>query len=403
MSATTELAPTARRSDDIRVISSVSAAHFVSHYFYLVLPPLFAFVRADYGVSYTELGLALTVFNGVSAVLQTPAGFLVDRFNARLVLVAGLLIQVVAFAAIGLVNSFWVLVAMYGLIGLGNTVYHPADYSILSRQVAAERLTYSYSVHTFSGLLGGAAAPAVTLFLHSLFGWRGAFLGAAMLGLAVAAFLLLQRDPTADAAPAKVQSDATPDTSWRLLLTTPILINFVFFMMLSFSSVGLTNFSVVALGALYDTPPVIANAGLTGSLLLGAIGVLVGGWIAGNTTRHGLTAALLLAITASATLLIGNVDLGALLLIVVMSLSGFCTGMIMPSRDMLVRAVTPPGAFGKVFGFVTNGFNIAGIFAPLMFGAMMDHGSPRLVFFAIAAGGLAGIITLASAPKRRAA
>jgi MFS family permease len=398
-----DLAIVARRSDDIRVISSVSAAHFVSHYQYLVLPPLFAFVRADYGVSYTELGLALTVFNGVSAVLQTPAGFLVDRFNARLVLIAGLLIQAVALAAIGLVNSFWVLVAMYALIGLGNTVYHPADYSLLSRHISAQRVSYSYSVHTFSGLLGGAAAPGVTLFLQSLFGWRGAFLGAAILAFAVAAFLLSQREPAAEPPRPKMQANATADTGWRLLLTTPILINFVFFMMLSVSSFGLTNYSVVALGALYGTPPVIANAGLTGSLLLGAIGVLVGGWIAGRTTRHGLTAALLLAVTASATLLIGNVDLGALLLIVVMSLSGFCTGMIMPSRDMLVRAVTPPGAFGKVFGFVTNGFNIAGIVAPLIFGAIMDHGSPRLVFFLIAAGSLAAILTVASVPKRRAA
>jgi MFS family permease len=398
-----DLAIVARRSDDIRVISSVSAAHFVSHYHYLVLPPLFAFVRADYGVSYTELGLALTVFNGVSAVLQTPAGFLVDRFNARLVLIAGLLIQAVALAAIGLVNSFWFLVAMYALIGLGNTVYHPADYSLLSRHVSAKRVSYSYSVHTFSGLLGGAAAPGVTLFLHGLFGWRGAFLGAAILAFAVAAFLLSQREPAAEPPRPKMQANATADTGWRLLLTTPILINFVFFMMLSVSSFGLTNYSVVALGALYGTPPVIANAGLTGSLLLGAIGVLVGGWIAGRTTRHGLTAALLLAVTASATLLIGNVDLGALLLIVVMSLSGFCTGMIMPSRDMLVRAVTPPGAFGKVFGFVTNGFNIVGIVAPLIFGALMDHGSLRLVFFLIAAGSLAAIITVASVPKRRTA
>jgi MFS family permease len=301
------------------------------------------------------------------------------------------------------VNSFWVLVAMYALIGLGNTVYHPADYSLLSRHISAQRVSYSYSVHTFSGLLGGAAAPGVTLFLQSLFGWRGAFLGAAILAFAVAAFLLSQREPAAEPPRPKMQANATADTGWRLLLTTPILINFVFFMMLSVSSFGLTNYSVVALGALYGTPPVIANAGLTGSLLLGAIGVLVGGWIAGRTTRHGLTAALLLAVTASATLLIGNVDLGALLLIVVMSLSGFCTGMIMPSRDMLVRAVTPPGAFGKVFGFVTNGFNIAGIVAPLIFGAIMDHGSPRLVFFLIAAGSLAAILTVASVPKRRAA
>src|SRR5262245_17109981 len=272
MTQATDLAFASRRAEDVRLVASVSAAHFASHYFMLVLPPLFAFVRADYGVSYTELGLALTLFNAVSAVLQTPAGFLVDRFNGRLVLIAGLLLQAAAFAVAGLVNSFWVLLAMFALMGVGNTVYHPADYSLLSRHVAAERVSYAYSVHTFSGLLGGAAAPGSILFLHSLFGWRGAFVGAAVLGFAVAAALMLQPEPAAPRPAAKARQDGA-DTSWRLLLSTPILINFVFFMLLSFSSFGLTNFSVVALGALYGTPPVVANAALTGSLLMGAIGV----------------------------------------------------------------------------------------------------------------------------------
>ena len=92
MTASTELSFATRRADDVRLVAGVSAAHFVSHFYMLVLPPLFAFVRADYAVSYTEIGLALTMFNAVSAVAQTPAGFLIDRINARLALVAGLLL-----------------------------------------------------------------------------------------------------------------------------------------------------------------------------------------------------------------------------------------------------------------------------------------------------------------------
>ena len=92
----------------------MSAAHFVSHFYMLVLPPLFAFVRADYGVSYTEIGLALTVFNAVSAVAQTPAGFLIDRINARLALIAGPALGAAGFAIAALVNSYWVLIAVFG-------------------------------------------------------------------------------------------------------------------------------------------------------------------------------------------------------------------------------------------------------------------------------------------------
>ena len=239
MTASTDHSFAARRAGDIRLITGVSAAHFMSHYYMLVLPPLFAFVRQDYGVSYTELGLALTMFNAASAVLQTPAGFMVDRINARLLLIGGLVLQAAALAVAGLVNSYWVMVAMFALMGVGNTVYHPADYSLLSRHVAAERVSQAYSIHTFSGLLGSAAAPGTILFMHSLFGWRGAFIGAGILGLVIAVGVLLQGDPAYDEQPTKKKEDEKSGADWKLLLSPPILISFVFFMLLSFSNFGL--------------------------------------------------------------------------------------------------------------------------------------------------------------------
>jgi FSR family fosmidomycin resistance protein-like MFS transporter len=402
----TQAAPLAydpRRAADIRLTASISVAHFVSHYYLLVLPPLFAFVREDYGVSYTGLGLALTVLNVASAILQTPAGFLVDRVNARLVLIAGLVLGAIAYAVAAVVDSFWVLVAMFGVLGVANTVYHPADYAILSRRIGPDFVSQAYSIHTFAGMLGSAATPAIALLLHNAFGWRGAFLGTAVLGFAVALWLIFQPDGPSEPAPTRPHESPAADTSWRLLLSAPILANFLFFTVLAFSNFGLQNFSVVALGALYGTPPVTANAALSSHLLLSAVGVLLGGWIAARITRHRLAASIGLFATVIAALLIGIVDLGATLLILVMSLSGFCVGAIMPSRDMIVREVTPPGAFGKVFGFVTNGFNIAGIIAPLMFGALLDQGEPRTVFFVIAGFALLSIATVASVPQRRTA
>jgi MFS family permease len=400
MTQATDVTFATTRTGDIRLVACVSAAHFVSHYYLLVLPPLFTFVRADYGVSYIELGFTLTACNIVSALLQTPAGFLVDRINARLALVVGLLLGAVGFAVAALVDSFWLLVAMFALIGLGNTVYHPADYALLSLHVSNERVSHAYSVHTFSGLLGSAAAPGSVLLLHSLFGWRGAFFGAAILGLIVAAMLFLQREADPQQPAAKPRAEPVAETSWQLLSSRPIIVSLVFFMLLAITNGGLQNFSVVALGVLYDASPITANTALTGYLLLGAIGVLVGGWIAGRTTRHGLVAAFGLCASAIACILLGFVDPSALLLITIMSLAGLCSGMIMPARDMLVRAVTPPGSFGKVFGFVTNGFNLAGIVSPLIFGALMDHGQPRAVFLLIGACSLLAIVTVVGAPRR---
>jgi MFS family permease len=404
MTQAADLAYTMRRAGELRLIAGVSAAHFVSHYYILVLPPLFAFIRADYGVSYTEIGLALPVFNAVSAVLQTPAGFLIDRVNARLVLVAGLLCGAAGLAIASVIDSYWVLIAMFALMGLGNTVYHPANYALLSRHVAPKRISQAYSIHTFAGLAGGAVAPATLLMMHAHFGWRGAFMGAAILGFVVAAVLMFQRDEAVEKLATKPRSDApSTDSSWRLLLSAPILINFVFFMLLALTNFGLMNFSVVALGALHGTPPVTANAALTSNLALGAIGVLIGGFVAAQTKRHNWVAAVCMAATGIACVLMASIDLGTVLLILVMSVSGLMTGALMPSRDMIVREVTPPGAFGKVFGFVTNGFNISGMLSPLICGALMDRGEPRLLVLVLAASAALAVVTVVSMPRRRTA
>jgi MFS transporter, FSR family, fosmidomycin resistance protein len=392
-----------RRTSSTRVVGVVSAAHFVSHIYILVLPPLFAFVRADYGVSYTELGLALAAYNIVSAALQTPAGFLVDWLGARILLIAGLIVSAIAFAIAGLVDSFWVLVAMFALAGVGNTAFHPADYALLSHHVAPSRIGQAFSIHTFAGMLGSAVAPGGLLLMQSQWGWRGAFLGTAVLGFVVAAILALQREEEPAHAPEakpRAAKDNTP-VGWRLLMAPAILLNMVFFIVLALISGGINNYSIVALGALYGTPQVTASAALSAYLLLAAIGVLLGGVVVTHTTRHGAVTAFGLFATAVATLLIAKFDFNSVMLILVMSVGGFFSGAIMPSRDMIVREVTPPGSFGKVFGFVSTGFNIGGVVSPLIFGAIMDHGSPRWVFLLVAAFNLIAIATVVTRPVRR--
>jgi len=382
-----------------RIVGAVSAAHFVSHYYIIVLAPLIPFVRADYGISYTEIGLVLAVFNTVSAVLQAPAGFLVDRLGARLPLIGALLIGAVALTVAAFVHSYWVLLAMFAVAGIGNAIYHPADYALLSHHVPGERIGPAFSIHTFAGMAGSAAAPPTLLMMQSLWGWRGAFIGAAIIGFAVAAVLLAVREQAA-AAPTKQRGKSGDAAEWRVLLSPAILLNLLFFVLLAIISGGVYNYSVAALGVLYATPVAAANAALTGFLSLSAIGVLAGGLLVTRTRRHGLVAACGLAMTAFFIALVGEVDLGPLLVIAAMTAAGFASGVIMPSRDMIVREVTPPGSFGKVFGFVTTGFNIGGIIAPLVFGAIMDHGSPRLVFFGVAACSLVAILTVATRPRR---
>jgi MFS transporter, FSR family, fosmidomycin resistance protein len=386
------------RASESKLVGGVCLAHLVSHYYMVLLAPLFVFIKDDYGVSYTELGLALTTFNLVSTVLQTPVGFFIDRTGARINLIGGLLLGSAAVAVAGLVDSFWVFIAMYAVLGLANTVYHPADYTLLSEHVSPKRITQVLSFHTCAGMAGSAIAPVTLLFMQTMVGWRGAFLCAAVLGIIAALILaMLDEGPAhhkVHASKAYANETRAPVDGWRLLLSPPILLNLVFFVVLSMVGGGLNQYLVVGLGALYGTPPAIANTALTGLLAMSAIGVLVGGVLAARTARHNLVASAGLLVTGSVATLIGLVDPGAVLLVLVVSLSGFASGMTMPSRDMIVRAVTPPGSFGKVFGFITTGFHIGGMVAPLIFGQLLDRGHPQAVFFFIAACALVAIATV---------
>jgi len=398
MTEITDATPTAARNNDARIIPLVCAAHFVSHFYILVLPPLFPFIREFYGVSYTELGLALTAFNVTTALCQTPAGFLVDRVGARSVLVAGLVLGAVCLAVVGLIPSFWLMVAMFALLGVANGVYHPADYAILSQLISAERSAQAFSLHIFAGFLGTAVAPAGMLILQQALGWQGAFLAASVLGLVVAIPLLLQpaalyTPPPRPVRPASAQPK-DDKAGWSLLLSAPILLNLMFFVMITFSTTGVQNYSVVALNEAFGTPIGVANTALTANLMLSAFGVLVGGVLAARVTRHEWVAALSFLGIALTGLAIGIADFGFVMLMVMMSLNGFVNGLMQPSRDMIVRAVTPEGQFGKVFGFVTTGFNIGGIIAPLMFGYVMDAGHPRAVFYLVCGLSLLAILIL---------
>ena len=215
MTQAIDLSLRATPTAETKFVATVCFVHFASHYYITLLAPLFLFVRADYDVTYTQLGLAFTAFNVVSTALQTPTGFLVDRVSARLLLIVGLMVGAAAFAIAALVDSYWVFVAMFALAGLGNTVYHPADYALLSRHVPAARAGRAFSLHTFAGMLGNAAAPPSLLFLYGMVGWRGAFLGAAVLGLVAALVMAVAGEPPSSSLRPSRRTRAAPGQATR--------------------------------------------------------------------------------------------------------------------------------------------------------------------------------------------
>ena len=309
-------------------------------------------------------------------------GYLADRFGSRRLLIAGLCLGGFAIASVGLVDSYPWLLAAAALIGVANAVYHPADYAILSARVAPARIGRAFSVHTFAGMFGGAIAPATMLVLSSTLGMKAALIFAGIVGVIIAVPLALARGVEGQSAPARSTAPcATPGNGQTARVFTPAILGLtVFFIFLSLSTSGMTNFSVVALMSAYAFPFSAANLALTAFLTASAFGVLGGGFVADMTRRHADVAAGGFALTAVIMLLIGTIGLPAAVLIAAMGLAGFLSGMIMPSRDMLVRAAAPPGAVGRAFGIVTTGFSIGGTVGPMLFGWIMDSGAPRWVF-----------------------
>lgn len=380
----------------VKVTALVCLAHFYSHFFFFVLPPLFPLLRDDLTVSYTQLGALIVVFNIVSALTQLPMGVLVDRLDAPKLLIAAVALQGISLIAMGVAPSYWMLMVMMIPAGLANAVYHPADYSILNRSVAPRMMGRAFSIHTVSGFAGSAAAPLTMVALAGLVGWQMSLVVIGLGGIGIAVVLQMGADLLKDKPDTSTTSDEESRTEQVTLKQTavilaafPILMGFVFWLFTSVAHTGVSYFSVSAFDQMYDMPLATANTALTAFLAASSVGILVGGVLSDRTTRHDLIAMFGTVASGLAILTLWYFEMSLPLIIVAMCVAGFTSGVTAPSRDLLVRAVTPKNAMGAVFGFVSTGLNVGGIAAPFIFGWLLDIGSAAIVFL------IAGVFQIA--------
>ena len=378
---------------DLRIMSVVGGAHFTSHYFQLVLPPLFPLMRETLGVTYTELGLLMAVFFAGSGLFQIVAGFVVDRIGAHVVLPAGMALLAGSILLMGIVPSVWMLYVLALIGGIGNSVYHPADYSVLTGRISPARMARAYSVHTVMGTLGWAAAPVSMTFLAHLFDWRMALVIGGAMGLACAAVVALDKADLVLPHLNKPRETQARGSSLQLFLSAGILMAFVYFTLLSTAFTGVQNYLPTLLPQVQGVSLQVATTVTTFYLVVYAIGSLAGGWLADRVARHDQLIGFGLVPMMALVLAMGFVAMPAPLLMLAAMGTGFFGGMTIPSRDMLVRAACPKGSEGRVFGFVYSGLDLGALIAPPVIGAMLDHGALRGPFLFIA-----GTIILTLAP-----
>ena len=393
-------------ASDVRIIAVVCGGHFLSHFYSLVLPPLFPLLRGELGVSYAALGGLITASAAASAISQPVSGFLVDRFGARRILAAGLALLGAAIALAGMAPSYWALIAVMPLAGLGNGVFHPADYSIFNARVDPRRLGRAYSAHSTSGSLGWVLAPVVVGGLTATYGWRIAVTSVGAAGVVMALFLsrLWALDDGHRAAKRRRTGGGLGGLGQvGPLLTAPILMAFSYFVLIAASMSAVQNFAVVAMVAIYDAPLTLAAGALTVYMLGNAAGIVGGGFLADRMRRHDVLAAGGMAVAAVLTLVFASGAPPVAILTGLLALIGFAKGATNPSRDLLVRSATPPGASGKVFGFVYSGLDLGTLAMPPVYGWLIDRGEPRAVFVVAAVLMALTILTVLEVGRRGAA
>ena len=383
-----------RRASDVRVVGLISLAHGSSHFFHLILPPMFPWLKAEFGFNYAELGLLMTIFFVASCIFQAASGFLVDRIGARPVLFVGLGLLVLAALIYSQSNAYAMLVLGAIIAGCGNGVFHPVDYTLINHKVSLPNLPYAYSFHGISGYIGWAAAPAFMVTVATIADWRAAFLSAAVLEALILVILWLNRASLMDDVQARRDEtqaihllsnpSGSPMSTFNFLKLPVVWLCWIFFFFTMAATTGLQSFSPTVLFQIYDIDVSTGNYYLTLMSLGGAGGTLFGGYLATKLKVPERIITLCFSINIAMGLLLATGLVPVFLIVIVFVVIGLGMGIAAPSRDLMIRSATPSGSSGRVYGVVYSGIDLGAALSPLVFGIFLDVGLPKLLFVGIA-------------------
>lgn len=369
---------------DARVIGLVGLAHGVSHFYHLILAALFPWLKTEFGLSYSELALLMTAFFVVSGIGQALAGFVVDRVGARRVLFSGMAMLGVSALVLSNAQNYAGLMVGALMAGMGNSIFHPADYTILNQRVSRDRLAHGFSVHGVTGSIGWAAAPLFLTGVATATDWRTALLSAAALPAIVLAILWWNREALRPDPIVAHAAGASNSGSFDFLRLPSVWMCFGFFFLTALALGGIQSFSSTGLVKLYGMSLAMATSAFTAYMLASAAGMMLGGFLGAGRKNHDRTIAAAFALAAVLALLLGLALVPRWGALVLMALVGFFSGIAGPSRDLMIRAAAPKNATGRVYGVVYSGLDSGLSVGPLLFGLMMDAGKPQFVFAGIA-------------------
>jgi FSR family fosmidomycin resistance protein-like MFS transporter len=382
---------------DRRVISLIGVSHGASHFYQLALPPLFTLINIAEGYSFVELATLTLAFYIASAICQPFSGFLVDRFGARRVLLAGLGMLAAATTLIGAMPFYPAMFLLSIVAGIGNSVFHPCDYSIMNATISESRMARAFSFHMFGGYAGYVLAPVSMIFLGNLIGWQSAIIVAGAVGLVLFAILWSGSRDFRDSTHERAESGEVQEPlkqSLKALTRAPVIMCWVFFFFVAMGQMGLMTFVPTLMHEIYAFD--LQAAGAFVSVMIGAVmvGVLCGGYLGDVFHKPDVVVTTGYIIGAFLVACIWHFELTTWQLYVIFAVVGFLYGVVFPSRELLIRAATPKGASGRVFGFVYSGMDFGAALIPVLFGWFVDTGIPRTAFLCVAIVWLLSVVVM---------
>ncbi len=380
------------------VVGAVAASQYLNHAYLVLFPPILAVLSGEFAVGLAALGVALGVQGATNTAFQLPFGYLADRYDRTLALGLSSVLGAVGVVLAALAPSYEWLLAAQAVIGVGVAGHHPAHYPLISDATPDDLMGRAYSVYGFGGSLGFATPPVLLASVVAAgYSWR---LGVGAIGVVGLLFGLLvtllfavgvddgvtrpNRDLGAGEGAdrpvvARVRAYLRGLTASRGVLVLALLA-----LVTSTAGWGFTSYVVVFLQDGYGLSLSRANLALTGSYLVGAVAVFVGGDLADRVSAGPVMLASFAALSALVAVFAVGV-VGPLVAVGLVLLIGGVRSVAGPARSKLTDALAPSGATGTSFAVTTVGVMLGNAVAPPAFGYLIETAGREAAFLGVAA------------------
>jgi predicted MFS family arabinose efflux permease len=348
-------------------------AHFGHHLVSAMLSPLMPYIRDDFKLSFTEIGLLQSSFSLSYGFSQIPMGWLSDRVGRRFLIALGISGMALFAFLIGFAPNFYFM-AFLVLMGVMGGGYHPASAPLVSATVEPGQRGKALGIHQIGGTGSQLIAPLIATTIAAFWGWRNSYItlgiGTFLLGLLL--FVLLKGNGQGGKSAPKITTEVKPKEK----LTASFLQRMIIFLIMSTVIQGLTG-SVNSLSTLFMVDHFGVSNQLAGTMyVLIQAGGLIGGPLGGYLSDRvgSLKIIVILSIIAAPVVyLFTIVPFNYVTVGILLALVGFCQWGRMPVSEAYIMNETSEQGRSTILGiYYTAGRAFPGLISPVV-GIITDN------------------------------